>query len=396
MPLSHIRGMFIPAYRVKKEAMLKTGAISVLGAMSGTSLDGVDAAVVVTDGREIIAFGPTEYRSYREDEVQVLRAALGYWPAASGLAGPLAARVPPIVSRAAALVEAAHVEVLGRFDGVDLIGFHGQTLAHDPRGRGTHQAGSGARLATKLGLPVVWDFRSADVEQGGEGAPLAPFFHFACARWIGALEPVCFLNLGGVGNMTWVDPCKAIPDAEGALLAFDTGPANAPINDLVHARLGLPYDRDGSLAASGVVSEALVKQFLRNDYFARMPPKSLDRNDFANLLSGVDRLSDGDAAATLTAMVAGSVACAFQQCPTPPKQVLVTGGGRLNPALMAQLVKALDAAVLPVEAVGLNGDMLEAQAFAYLAVRVARGLSTSAPGTTGVEVPVSGGQLSWP
>jgi anhydro-N-acetylmuramic acid kinase len=158
----------------------------------------------------------------------------------------------------------------------------------------------------------------------------------------------------------------------------------------------LPYDGDGSLAASGVVSEALVKQFLRNDYFARMPPKSLDRNDFANLLSGVDRLSDGDAAATLTAMVAGSVACAFQQCPTPPKQVLVTGGGRLNPALMAQLVKALDAAVLPVEAVGLNGDMLEAQAFAYLAVRVARGLSTSAPGTTGVEVPVSGGQLSWP
>jgi anhydro-N-acetylmuramic acid kinase len=164
----------------------------------------------------------------------------------------------------------------------------------------------------------------------------------------------------------------------------------------VHARLGLQYDRDGSLAASGVVSEALVEQFLRDDYFAKMPPKSLDRNDFSNFLAGVDRLSDGDAAATLTAMVAGSVACAIQQCPMPPKQVLVTGGGRLNPALMAQLVKALDAAVLPVEAVGLNGDMLEAQAFAYLSVRVARGLSTSAPGTTGVEVPVSGGQLSWP
>ncbi|MDG2404801.1 MAG: anhydro-N-acetylmuramic acid kinase [Paracoccaceae bacterium] len=380
--------------------MLNTGAILALGAMSGTSLDGVDAAVVVTDGHEIVAFGPTEYRSYREDEVQVLRAALGFWPvdavAASVIARPVAASVSQTVARATALVEAAHVEVLRRFGTVDLIGFHGQTLVHDPRGSGTHQVGSGARLAVELGLPVVWDFRRADVEQGGEGAPLAPFFHFACAKWIGALEPVCFLNLGGVGNMTWVDPRKATPDLEGALLAFDTGPANAPINDLVHARLGLQCDKDGALAGSGAVSEKLVNQFMTNDYFVRIPPKSLDRNDFINLLAMVDKFSDCDAAATLTAMVAESVACAIRQCPTPPQQVFVTGGGRLNPVLMAQLVKALSAAVLPVEAVGLNGDMLEAQAFAYLAVRVARGLPTSAPGTTGVKAPISGGRFSWP
>ena len=373
--------------------MLQTGTISALGAMSGTSLDGVDAAVVVTDGHEIIAFGPTHYRPYSDDEAQVLRAALGFWPDETSEAPPL---VSPTVARAAALVEKAHIEVFRRFDPVDLIGFHGQTLAHDPRGRGTHQAGSGARLAAQLGLPVVWDFRSADVAHWGEGAPLAPFFHFACAKWIGAFEPVCFLNLGGVGNLTWVDPRKATPEAEGALLAFDTGPANAPINDLMHGRMGMRCDQDGELAASGCVSVALVDQFLNDDYFARLPPKSLDRNDFANLPARVDRLSDDDAAATLTAMVAGSVACALRQCPRPPKQVLVTGGGRLNPTLMACLVEALGDVVLPVEAVGLNGDMLEAQAFAYLAVRVVRGLPTSGPATTGVQSTVSGGQINWP
>ncbi|PTE14854.1 anhydro-N-acetylmuramic acid kinase, partial [Pseudogemmobacter blasticus] len=175
-----------------------------LGAMSGTSLDGVDAAMILTDGHRVLEFGPHAYRPYTPAEQATLRAALGRWPGDPG------------VAEAAEVVETAHAELLSRFDGAALVGFHGQTLAHDPRGRGTHQAGNGALLAQVLGLPVVWDFRSSDVALGGQGAPLAPFYHFALARHIGATEPVAFLNLGGVGNLTWVNPHAPAPEAEGA------------------------------------------------------------------------------------------------------------------------------------------------------------------------------------
>ena len=354
-----------------------------LGAMSGTSLDGVDAAVVETDGETIFGFGETGYRAYDAEERGVLAAALGVWGGDKADA-------------AAAVVEAAHVDALQGFEGVDLVGFHGQTLAHDPRGRGTCQVGDGQALASALGRPVVWDFRSADVQLGGEGAPLAPFFHFACAKYIGASAPLCFLNLGGVGNVTWVDPAKAAPEEEGALLAFDTGPANAPVNDLMRERLGLDYDRDGAVAMDGEVETGALELFLAEPYFARMPPKSLDRNDFAEMVGLVRELSDADAAATLTAMCAAGVAAGMQHCPVPPEKVLVTGGGRHNPVLMEMLRVSLDCPVLPVEEVGLDGDMLEAQAFAYLAVRVARGMATSSPSTTGVSALVGGGVVSEP
>ncbi|MCM2561113.1 anhydro-N-acetylmuramic acid kinase [Lutimaribacter sp. EGI FJ00015] len=362
--------------------MLNGQMVRALGAMSGTSLDGIDAAVVETDGVTISGFGPTAYRDYSDDEQAVLRAALGRWPGEPG------------VAPAAALLEAAHAEVLGGFAGIDLVGFHGQTLAHEPQGRGTHQAGDGARLAARLGLPVVWDFRSADVRLGGQGAPLAPFFHWACARHIGARAPLAFLNLGGVGNLTWVDPTASTPEAEGALLAFDTGPANAPINDLMMERRGLAYDRDGALAATGQVADGALEMFLEEGYFFKMPPKSLDRNDFSMMLALVRELDDADAAATMTAMSAAAVMGGMQFCPTPPERLLVTGGGRHNPVMMEMLAAGLDCPVGPVEAVGLDGDMLEAQAFAYLAVRVARGLPTSCRGTTGVRAAVGGGEIS--
>jgi len=239
---------------------------------------------------------------------------------------------------------------------------------------------------------VVWDFRSNDVELGGQGAPLAPFFHHACARWIGATDPVVFVNLGGVGNLTWVDPAQP----ESALLAFDTGPANAPLNDLMQARCGQAFDRDGSLAAQGSPDEEIIAKVLAHSYFLRIPRKSLDRNDFPDLQRQVARLSDADAAATLTALVAACVARGLEHCPEPPTKLLVTGGGRLNPLMMEMLIERCGVPAQQVEAVGLNGDMLEAQAFAYLAVRVARGLPTSAPGTTGVAAAVGGGRISRP
>jgi len=364
--------------------MLKVGRVWALGAMSGTSLDGVDAALIETDGTQILGFGETGYRPYTPAERATLRAALGRWPGEAG------------VTAAEDVVQAAHEALLGSIDGAALVGFHGQTLAHDPRGRGTHQIGDGAALARALGLPVVWDFRSADVELGGQGAPLAAFWHFACAKWIGATRPLAFLNLGGVGNLTWIDPRKARPEEEGALVAFDTGPANAPLDDLMQARRGVARDEGGALARRGRVEEGVLERFLDDPYFLRMPPKSLDRDAFAGAARLVDGLNDADAAATLTAMSAAAVMRGMEHCPTPPERVLVTGGGRRNPVMMEMLGAALDCPVAPVEAAGLDGDMLEAQAFAYLAVRVARGLPTSCPGTTGVRAAVCGGRISRP
>ncbi|WP_120500838.1 anhydro-N-acetylmuramic acid kinase [Roseovarius sp. EL26] len=363
--------------------MMKAGPIWALGAMSGTSLDGVDAALVHTDGEVIHAFGGSGYRAYSEAEQLALRAALGKWQ-------------DDDCSEALQVIQQAHTGHLGTFEGAALIGFHGQTLAHDPHGRGTHQIGDGAALANALDCPVVWDFRTADVRLGGEGAPLAPFYHFACAKWIGAENPVAFLNLGGVGNLTWVDPQKKAPDTPGALLAFDTGPANAPINDLMMQRLGRAYDQDGALATQGNVVVDAVEQFLLHPYFDRLAPKSLDRDEFTGILELVAGLPDSDAAATLTMMCAAAVARGLKRCPSMPERVLVTGGGRKNPVLMHMLNGVLEAQVDPVEAVGLDGDMLEAQAFAHLAVRVQRGLPTSGPGTTGVRAAVSGGTISKP
>jgi anhydro-N-acetylmuramic acid kinase len=364
-------------------AISKSGPVRALGAMSGTSLDGVDVAVLETDGRDILGFGETGYRAYSDAEREVLRAALGQWTGDA-------------VSAAARVVEAAHIEVMTDQADVDLIGFHGQTVAHAPRLQGTLQVGDGGVMAEALGRPVVWDFRSDDVSMGGEGAPLAPFFHHACARYIGATEPLCFLNLGGVGNVTYVDPRKARPEDEGALLAFDTGPANAPINDFLQSRLGLAMDEGGRIASGGAVENGALELFLAEPYFARIPPKSLDRNDFPEMIGLVTELSDADATATLTAMCAAAVAQGMEHCPKAPSKVLVTGGGRHNPVLMEMLRVSLDCPVEPVETVGLDGDMLEAQAFAYLAVRVARGLPTSAPSTTGVRACVGGGTVTVP
>ncbi|PRY21453.1 anhydro-N-acetylmuramic acid kinase [Aliiruegeria haliotis] len=364
--------------------MLKTGVMKALGTMSGTSLDGVDAAVIETDGIEIAGFGDHAYRTYATEERDILRAALGCWPDDPG------------AEVAARLVTRAHAELMAGFPDAAIAGFHGQTLAHDPAGRGTHQAGDGAALARQLALPVVWDFRTADVRLGGQGAPLAPVYHFALAKWIGAEAPLAFLNLGGVGNLTWVDPSKAAPEADGALLAFDTGPANAPINDLLMRRRGLSFDEGGALAMKGSVAGDVLDRFAEHPYFFRMPPKSLDRDDFAALSTQVEGLSDADAAATLTAAAAVAVVRGAEHFPVPVERLLVTGGGRKNPVLMTMIAEGLGCDVVAVEEVGLDGDMLEAQAFAYLAVRVARGLPTSFPSTTGVAAAVGGGEISYP
>uniref|UniRef100_UPI0010703D3C anhydro-N-acetylmuramic acid kinase n=1 Tax=Paracoccus luteus TaxID=2508543 RepID=UPI0010703D3C len=285
----------------------------VLGMMSGTSLDGVDAAVLDTDGETIAGFGRTGFRPYSPAETDVLHAALGRWPGQPG------------VDRAAALSVDSHAALAADFPDAALIGYHGQTLAHDPAAGRTHQAGQGWRLARATRCRVVWDFRAADMAQGGEGAPLAPFFHHALARWAvaqGRLDaaPVAFLNMGGVGNLTWCDPRIAAP--QDACVAFDTGPANAPLNDLMRARRGLARDEGGALAASGVVRESVVADFLRHPFLARPAPKSLDRDAFAGLGAAVAQMDDADAAATLTHAAAAAVAAGLALLPDRPARIL--------------------------------------------------------------------------
>ena len=356
-------------------------AIWVLGCMSGTSMDGVDAAMLLSDGVEVFEFGATGFRPYSRAERDVIAAAQGRWPGDAG------------VAEAARVVEDAHAELIARFQGARLIGFHGQTLAHEPAGRGTHQAGDGARLARLTGLPVAWDFRSSDVAAGGQGAPLAPFYHHALARREG-MGPVAFLNLGGVGNVSFVNPLAGGPEAPGALLAFDTGPANAPMDDLVRARTGLACDYGGAMAAAGRADGDVVARVLADEYFSRKPPKSLDRNAFPDLLEAVSGLNDMDALATLAEVVARAARRALDFAPARPERVLVCGGGRKNDHLMARLKALLPMPVAPVEEAGFDGDMLEAQAFAWLALRVRAGLPLSAPGTTGVGAPMPGGKIS--
>ncbi|MEO0357598.1 MAG: anhydro-N-acetylmuramic acid kinase [Pseudomonadota bacterium] len=362
--------------------MNKDQPIWVTGCMSGTSMDGVDVALVRTDGVDIFEFAETQFAPFSADDQRALTAALGQWPGDQG------------VARVADIVETAHIAVLGTVPRSDLIGFHGQTLAHDPTNRRTHQAGDGARIAQALHTPVVWDFRSDDVAMGGQGAPLAPAFHHALIRWAGVQGPVVVLNLGGVGNATLVDPDR--PMDQGGVVAFDTGPANAPMNDLMQKRLGKSFDANGAIAMSGQVSMPLVQAFLSHPFFSASIPKSLDRNDFEHALAPVLALETADALATLCAIVAGSVAQGLAMLPAQPLRVLVTGGGRKNPAIMAALRSCLSCCVDPIEDIGADGDMVEAQAFAYLAARVARGLPTSFPTTTGVGVPMGGGILSRP
>lgn len=356
----------------------------VLGTMSGTSLDGVDAAMVLTDGEAVFDRGETAYRAYSDAEREVLRAALGCWPGD----GP--------VAEAARVVEEAHGAVMQRFEDAEAVAFHGQTLAHDPANRRTYQAGDGRVLAEFLGKPVVWDFRSSDVELGGEGAPLAPAYHFALVKAAGVAGPVGVLNLGGVGNLTVVDPTKAAPEEAGALLAFDTGPANAPLNDLMQARRGVPFDDRGALATEGVPDDAVIARLLGLRYFRRVPPKSLDRDDFGWLGAAVSGMGDADAAATLTEAVAASVAAGLEHVDGALQALYVTGGGRKNPVMTGRIAARTGLDVRAVEDLGVDGDFVEAEAFAFLAARVMRGLPTSFPATTGVAASVGGGRVSRP
>jgi anhydro-N-acetylmuramic acid kinase len=361
--------------------------VQAIGLMSGTSLDGVDVAVIETDGERISAFGPTGYRAYAEGERALLRQGLGD---ATGMTDR--AQRPGVLAQAEALVTRAHGDAIADYlednelplGAIDIIGFHGQTVLHRPERRLTVQIGDGHALARRFGLPVAFDFRAADVAAGGQGAPLVPVFHGALVATLDRPRPVAVLNIGGVANITYCDDDK--------LIACDTGPGNALLDDFMRARTGRAFDTGGAKAARGHVDQAFIEQVLRNPFFALPPPKSLDRNAFASFSGGLSDCSVADGAATLAALTAACVARVIPLLPRPPRTWIVAGGGAHNPAMLAMLAERVaPASVETADTLGWSSDALEAQAFAYLAVRTLRGLPITYPSTTGIAQPMAGG-----
>jgi anhydro-N-acetylmuramic acid kinase len=346
-----------------------------LGLMSGTSLDGVDVASIETDGECVASFGPTLTVPYADDVIRRIRASFG-------------AEKRSAETRAAErAVTESHVEAVRRWSAerdvalstIDVIGFHGQTITHRPEKHFTWQIGDGAYLARMLGIRVVDGMRVADVKAGGQGAPLVPIYHAALVRDLP--RPVAVVNIGGVANVTWIG-------ADDALLAFDTGPGNGPIDDWCVRRAGARFDVEGALAAAGKVDRARLERFSEHRYFERTPPKSLDRGDFGD--GWAEGLSVIDGAATLTWGTARAIALAARHFPAPVSQWIVSGGGARNPTLLGAIAQETGGKIVTATSQGWDGDALEAQAFAFLAVRSLRGLPLTFPTTTGVARALSG------
>ncbi len=365
--------------------------LTAIGLMSGTSLDGVDVALIETDGRKVKAFGPSGYRPYTEAERTLLRQAL-----VEAVHLPQRDARPGILREAERAVTIAHAEAVAAFNAqhhiscedIDIVGFHGQTVLHRPEKRLTVQIGDAAALAKAIHIPVMHDFRAADVAAGGQGAPFVPVYHRALAQSLEREGPIVVVNIGGISNITYID-------STDTLIACDTGPGNALLDDFMFRELHQPFDREGRLAGQGLVDEAWISGALRLPFFSLPPPKSLDRNDFAQLRLG--DVSPEDGAATLTALTAASIARIVPLLPKSPASWIVAGGGARNHTMMRMLRERLaPATVESAEALGWASDSIEAQAFGFLAARGMKGLPLSYPTTTGVPLPMTGGVIARP
>jgi anhydro-N-acetylmuramic acid kinase len=364
--------------------------LTALGLMSGTSLDGVDLALIETDGRRVSALGPSGYRPYTDMERGLLRQAL--YEAAD--LTDRAAR-PGCLREAERVVTSAHAEAVAaftaqhrmRFDDIDIVGFHGQTVLHRPDKKLTVQIGDAAALAKLIHVPVMYDFRAADVDAGGQGAPFVPVYHRALAQSLDWEGPTVVVNIGGVANITYIDG--------DTLIACDTGPGNALLDDHMFRCLNQRFDTEGRTAALGKVDAAWINRALQMPFFSLPPPKSLDRNDFVGLKLGDIPPEDG--AATLTAFTVAAIARVAPLLPKEPKNWIVAGGGARNLTMLRMLRECLQpATVRAADTLGWASDAIEAQAFGFLAARGLKGLPLSYPATTGVPFPMTGGMIARP
>ncbi len=364
-----------------------------VGLMTGTVLDGnIDVALLKTDGETITEFGAYALKPYPRwirDLLERAQAEARGWNF-EGAEPSVFSEAEEALTRAQSAAVRELVEESGlSMENIGVVGFHGQTVLHRAPQAGklgdTRQLGDGRLMSELLGTKVAYDFRTADIRAGGQGAPLAAVYHAALLRSADSSGNTAILNLGGVGNITWWD-------GDDALVAFDTGPANAPINDFMKAHGLGEMDRDGALAAKGRADEVRLAELLKHPYLTAPYPKSLDRFDFTDAM--VDGLNEADGAATLTAFTTSAVGKALDILPRRPKRLAVSGGGRRNPTMMRMLVERAKVELVPVETLGWRGDAVEAECFAFLAVRVLRGLPISFPSTTGVPEAMTGGKLA--
>lgn len=366
---------------------LETHSYIALGLMSGTSLDGIDAAMLETDGDSLLDIGPSFTLTYPE-EVRKRLALEVEWAGKTGQQ----TKNDGLIHQITELHVEAISDLLGtlepgsKWSSPNVIGFHGHTVLHRPQQGFTQQIGNAQLLADRFVTKVVSNFRQNDVANGGEGAPLAPIYH--AAMFSSEVHPTLIVNIGGISNVTWIGP------ESNELVAFDTGPGNCLLDMWVEEKTGSLFDKDGRLAASGTADRDVLESVLSNTFFDQAWPKSLDRTDFD--LSSFSSLSVENGAATLVEFTVQSIVRGIQQCPAPPRSVFVTGGGRHNKTMMMRLASECSCPVRPVESQDWDGDSVEAQAFAFMAVRSLRGLPISFPGTTGATIPLTGGELSLP
>lgn len=363
--------------------------VRAIGLMSGTSMDGIDVALIETNGERVARRGPSMTFAYDLSMRQQLSLAIRQARSISERQqrpGTLGDVERTLTEQHARAVSAFLTQNGIAREMIDVIGFHGQTVLHRSEARLSVQLGNGALLADLTQVPVVYDMRARDMELGGQGAPLVPVYHRAMLQGIGP-RPAAVVNIGGVANVTWIG-------ADGRLIAFDTGPGNALIDDWMAACCGLACDEGGQLAAKGRVDEGIVRRFCQHPYFAKAAPKSLDRNDFS--FDAVAGLAANDGAATLTAISAETIACSQEQMPEAPEIWIVAGGGRKNSTLMAMLSERIEAEVVTAEAVGFDGSSIEAEAWAFMAVRSLKNMAITFPGTTGVPTPACGGVHALP
>jgi len=365
-----------------------------LGMMSGTSMDGIDIALMRSDGQTVEGERHHITIPYAKNMRVVIQNAM---TAAKNCA--FKDNSVQAIMDAEQQLTALHCDAISTFlatmgisaNDIDVIGVHGQTIVHCPDDGWTWQLMDGAAVANRFGITTVSDFRSNDMRHGGQGAPLVPLYHHALLASQNITEPVAVLNIGGVANVTWLDFSEQTTSQSPTIIAFDTGPGNAPLDDWAMRHMGQPCDLDGALAKKGTVDRGILQTWLANSYFQKKPPKTLDRDTFSYDL--LETLSAENGAATLVAFIVESIGKATAFFPKAVSHWYVCGGGRHNPVLMEQLAKTLDGKVSPVEGLGWNGDALEAEAFAFLAVRALKGLALTQPSTTGVKTAVSGGVI---